>query len=811
MTLQPTVDGFLDIAIGKNRNTAKWQNTEYTWVKLLNRLSKTHITAETVKEYEKSSKQRQDEIKDVGGFVGGFLVDGRRRNGCVAHRQVLTLDLDFATQDFWFDFTCLYGDAACIYSTHKHTPKLPRLRLIMPLSRPCSPEEYEAVVRKIAGQLGIEMFDHTSFRPTQFMYWPSTSKDGQFVFEWQDGNWLDVDAVLDSYTDWRDTSSWPMAEGEKEAVKHGIKKQQDPTEKDGIVGYFCRSFDIHAAIDRFLPDIYSKCDNADSRYTYAAGTTSGGLVIYEDKFAFSHHGTDPISGKLVNAFDLVRIHKYKDLDEDLAEGTQVTRLPSFKAMEQLATSLPEVKEEIGRSAIAKAMGAFSDEYPEEGENPLQQFAENDDWLQNLEVDNKGKYVATIENCRQILLNDPNLKGAFSTDLFAQRGCITKNLPWRKLPDGREFTDIDEHGLVNYMEQVYKIAIRDKIMSALALVSYKNATHPVREYLNRLSWDGVERLDSLFVDYYGADDNEYTRAVARKWLCAAVARVLHPGVKFDYMPVLVGEQGKKKSMLADKLAMQWHSDSLSTMVGKEAYEQLQGVWIVEVAELSAMKGQEVEHVKHFISKRKDRFRVAYGKRAEDFNRQCVFIGTTNKKEFLKDVTGNRRFWPITTLVNAPTLDISAISRATIDQIWAEALAVYQRGEQLYLSEALEQLALNKQQEHREVDDRIGMVTKYLETKLPEAWGRMDEYERREYLRDEKQIAEIGKVERSRVCVMEIWVECFGKQKGDLNKLFGVQIHDMLSTIKGWQRYDGKLKFDLYGVQRGYVKVDKLVEK
>ena len=194
-----TTDTLLDIAIGRSRKDVYWKNTQLLWSELVNRLSVTHRTAETLAEYAAAPKSRQDEIKDIGGFVGGLLAGGRRKAGSVLHRGLLTLDLDSAPVGFWSDFQTFYDCAACTYSTHKHTPEHPRLRLVIPLNRAVDVTEYEAIGRRIAGELGIEYFDHTGFQPYRLMYWPSTSKDGVYEFNLQEGPLLDADAMLRTY------------------------------------------------------------------------------------------------------------------------------------------------------------------------------------------------------------------------------------------------------------------------------------------------------------------------------------------------------------------------------------------------------------------------------------------------------------------------------------------------------------------------------------------------------------------------------------------------------------------------------------
>lgn len=796
-----THDGSIDIATGRHRRETNWKNKSILWSELLQKLSDTHRTAETYAEYKAATKTRQSEIKDIGGFVGGYLTGGRRKPGNVLHRQLITLDLDYAKPEMWEDFSILYHCAACVYSTHAHSPEAPRLRLIIPLDREVMADEYIAIGRRIAGKVGIEDFDNTGFQPSRLMYWPSTSSDAQYLFEYQDGPWLSADKVLASYHNWRDSSEWPMSARVNKAVEAGIKKQGDPLEKPGIVGAFCRTFTISEAIEAFLSDVYEPA--GEDRYTYVDGSTAGGLVVYEDKYAYSHHGTDPASEKLCNAFDLVRLHKYGLKDEDAREGTPINKLPSYTAMQEFAAADSRVRKLRGQERIAEARADFSSASEDEPGVELVEV-ESDEWLAELEYDRKGNsLLSTINNILLILQHDPRLKKRFALDQFENREVALKDLPWRKVTQAtRYLTDADDSGLRHYLEKTYGLSNASKTQDALIQVLRDNAFHPVRQYLQELTWDGEERLDRLLVEYLGAEDTEYVRAVTRKTLVAAVARVFQPGIKFDYILVLVGAQGQGKSQIIDRLGGRWFSDSFGTVQGKEAYEQIQGVWLVEMAELAGLKKAEVETIKHFISKREDRYRVAYGRRVENFPRQCVFFGTSNNRDFLRDPTGNRRFWPVDTMQRLFVKDVfKELTEEEVGQIWAEAVELYRCGEKLYLSPELEAEAYRQQVEHSEQDERVGMIERYLETLLPDNWEDMETYARRAWLAGDE-IQPVGTVQRTKVCIAEIWCEVLGGMQKDMNRFNTKELHDIMRRMEGWQESGKVQRFGKYGTQRAY---------
>jgi putative DNA primase/helicase len=712
-------DGLIDIATGRSRKETKWKNRQTLWSELVVKLSATHRTAETYSDYITAKKDRQDEIKDVGGFVGGQLSGPRRKNSTVLHRQLITLDIDhYKSPGFWDDFQVMYDNGACIYSTHKHSTETPRLRLILPLDREVFADEYEAIARRIAGVLGIDYFDHTTFEPARLMYWPSTAKDGEYEFDYQDGPWISADEILKSYNDWKDSSEWPVSERYHAAVTRAIKKQGDPLEKPGIIGAFCRTYTISEAIDTYLQDSYESTDQED-RYTYKEGSTAAGLVVYEDKYAYSHHGTDPVSGKLCNAFDLVRLHKYGLKDEDARADTPNNKLPSYLAMQEFCTKDPKVKKMLSAEKMQEAAADFADVEIPEGAEPGEEAS--DDWMSKLNIDKKGNFQSTIDNIVLVIKNDPALKDRLVLNEFEGRLFIKKDLPWRKVsPQSRDFTDDDMDCLAHYLES--KKMPFTHVQKALAMIRNQFRFHPIRDYLNSLKWDGVERVDELFIDYLGAEDSEYTRAVTRKTLVAAVARVFQPGVKFDTVLTFVGPEGIGKSTLIARLAKQWFSDCLGDVHSKEGMESLRGVWIMEIAELASFRNADQEAIKRFITSTEDVYRPAYGRQLVRFPRQTIFFATTNKRNFLKSGQLNRRFWPVDTFIQEPTKDAYTHLTATvIDQIWAEVLTYYKQDESLILPAELWEAANNIRDNHSEVDDRQGIIEKYLELLLPSMTG------------------------------------------------------------------------------------------
>ena len=786
-------DTIVEIAVAFTAQAKVWKNKKLSWADMLKKLSEPIVKDLKFKDYKALPKQEAAKVKDVGGYVGGYLRGGKRSPASVSYRQVLTLDIDFGTADFWEAFSFIYDCEAVLHGTLTHSAEAPRYRLIIPLSRECSAEEYAATARKVAGNIGIEFFDNSTFEVNRLMYWPSLCKDVDFYFKHQSGDWLDVDDVLASYRDWRDVSEWPTNKASTEDVRSKADKQEDPLEKRGIVGAFCRTYSIEEAIEKFLTNVYSP--GSEGRYTFLNGSTANGLVTYGHKFAYSHHGTDPAGGQLCNAFDLVRLHKFGELD------TAPNSLKSFKAMEAFAMKDKAVKGLIAAELKKDYALDFDDESADYSKADPED--ENKDWLSEMDMDSKGAvFLCTAKNIDLIFENDKGLKGLFALNLFDNKAYLRRSAPWRKIKEEEPVRDVDLAGLRNYIERGYGIAAKEKVADSFKLEAARGAWHPIRDYLNGLVWDQTPRVDTLFIDYFGIKDTIYAREAARKTLCGAVARVFEPGVKFDLVPVITGDEGILKSTFWRRLGGQWFSDTFFKVEGKEALEQIQGAWIIEIAELAGLRKSDAESVKHFITKQIDQFRQAYGHVVEKHPRQCIFVGTTNIDGFLKDPTGNRRFLPIRAVPDRVTRSVDTeLVGDEINQIWAEATFYYMQGEKLYLSLQANAIAKAVQADHMESDEREGYIGYFLQRKLPLDWAKYDIFERQAYFADRDNNE--GTEPRTEVTVAEIWAECLGKAREDMSKYNTREINDILRSL-GWI-FSGSVKnVPHYGRQRIFVK-------
>jgi hypothetical protein len=787
-------DRNLTISVANNRKSLNWRPQSLWWSEFVDKLRTPARSQETLAEFLALAKGEQNERKDVGGFIGGDLT-GRRKAGNVKMRDLITLDLDQVpaggTNEALRRLSGL-GCAYAVYSTRKHEPRAPRLRVVIPADRSLTTEEYQPAARALAQIIGMEMADPTTFETQRLMYWPSCCKDSQYVFFFEDKPFMAADGVLALYKDWRDAREWPEAPGEKRLRELSARRQADPLSKSGVVGAFCRSYDVVSVMEELIPGVYTSTD-VPGRYTYVKGSTAGGAVVYEEgRFLFSHHATDPASGQLVNAFDLVRLHKFGHLDDEARADTPANRLPSYTAMSEFAFTLDG------------PAGLLNEERYKRAAEDLAAAEENANWLRGLKISSSGAPVKTIKNVLIALENDPKLRGRISWDCFSEFIMGAAPLPWagRTGASGLfRWTDADYAGLRGYLEQIFDTRSKELVADALLLCAANNGYNPVTSYLESVCWDGAPRLDTLYVDYVGAEDCAYIRAVARKALVAAVSRAFQPGMKFDTMTVVCGPQGIGKSTLFARLGGDWFSDSLKTFEGKEAAELLQGVWVVEIGELEAYSRTDVNAVKSFLSKCDDQYRAAYAQVTGKHPRRCVFFGTTNNYGYLKDPTGNRRFWPVDAHVQKPTKSVfQDMTQNTVAQIWAEAVAYWRRGESLILPPDLEEEADRRRNQHFDRDPLQGQIEEFLAALLPEDWQKWDLGRRQMFWGGGLKYD--GKtVPRDRVCALEIWKECLSGRHTP-QKHEARRINDILEGLSGWER-GSTIRFGAgYGIQKGF---------
>ena len=789
------------ITVGNNRRSVNWQPQTLMLSEFYEKLRIPTRSTETMADYLVLKKSEQDDRKDIGGFVAGSLSGPRRKAGAITGRDLITLDFDNippgGTEEILKRVEGL-GCGYCIYSTRKHSPAAPRLRILLPYDRTASSDEYEPTARYMAALIGMEFADPTTFEVSRLMYWPSVCADAEYIFIFADKPMLSVDGLLESlssqYGDWHDVTKWPQVPGSENQYRKLATKQSDPLTKNGIIGTFCRTYDIYTAIDTFLTGIYAPVETMPGRFTYLGGSTTGGAVVYDNGlFLYSHHATDPCSGKLVNAFDLVRLHKFGDQDYTVDPNMPPNRLPSYQAMCELAASDPRVSKQLAKERAESVISDFGE---------LAKEGDNFDWTAELEINKQTLQIkATIDNIWLILENDPNLRGKFALNEFAGRGEVLGDLPWNLSKKRRAWSDNDNQGLYWYFEKTYHITGNNEIDGALSLHSELHKFNDVKKFLTALKWDGHLRLDTLLIDYLGAVDKQYVRAVTRKAFTAAVARAMEPGCKYDTMLILTGPQGIGKSTLLDKMSKGWFNDGIRTFEGKEASELLQGVWLVEISELDAFRKTDTARIKQFLSLRSDRFRAAYGRHVKDIPRCCVFFGTTNTSEFLRDRTGNRRFWPVDVGVTEHKKNIWNDLDTEIDQIWAEAVTRWKLGESLHLIGDVEADAQAEQESHREISSKEGMIFDYLDKLVPEDWPKWDLNKRKIFLNGLSQ-DNAKLIQRDRICALEIWCELFDGSPKDFRYADAAEINEIIRSMPGWTKTENSLRFGYCGKQRGF---------
>ena len=401
----------------------------------------------------------------------------------------------------------------------------------------------------------------------------------------------------------------------------------------------------------------------------------------------------------------------------------------------------------------------------------------------LECNQKGEVKHTISNYKRIFMHDPMLKAAFQLNLFTDKIDITKDLGWHR--ESENLTDVDLKYLALYLEENYGLAYEKRIDDVIKIVANENRYYPVRDYLSSLAWDGTERIRYALHHFLGAEVNDYTYEVLKLFMLGTISRVIYPGIKFEVMLCLVGGQGAGKSTFLRFLAMSddWFTDDLKKMDDDNVYRKLQGHLIIEFPEMVAiLNAKNVEDTKSFMSRQKDTYKTPYDKHPKDHKRQCVFAGSTNSKDFLPmDRSGNRRFLPIqcdAKKAEVHILENEKASREYINQMWAEAMELFQKGElQLRLPKELEMELTEHQKEFAQEDSKKDMILDYLE-----------------------------RTNRKLVCSRLLYAEALGNDKKPLQWELR-EINDIMNNCSDWIYFSNPRHFpEPYHRQRGWERPD-----
>ena len=757
------------ICVARSYNSKSWRLKKTTWAELVEKFKDVKRTPEELADYFRMTSDERTAIKNsAGAFVGGRLNGTIRSNSTLESRSLLTLDIDSATPEQAEEFRSVAEKyTGCIYTTHSHTARNPRFRYVAPLSREVTASEYVAICEYLINTVfDAEYVDLCSTRPAQLMFFPTASKDGIFGCKDFTGDIFDADKIL---AEAKNDNQWKW-EDKAEAL---AAKQANPYEKDGIIGEFCRAFSIVDMLTdpELLGSQYEATTNP-KRFLLKGSHSVPGVIVYpykgadgsiiEDAFMYSHHAKDPTCNTLCNSFDAYRLHKFGDLETEKSLKKAIKGIRDMPKMQEALKALrkKQMEKDFANDEDIDLSGYDVQEPKAEADDPTVQEPETEK-KKHLDIvfeineklvkrgQNDPRPANIKSNFDRILLEDPVFSG-LRKNLFLDRIEIEGKLPWRNKEMQRRYgsvwCDSDLVAALSYIARYYgDMHNKQMLEDSIQTVADKRAFHPIVEKLSQLpAWDGVKRAESIFIDYLGAEDSAYTRAVTMKTLQALVERVKRPGCKYDYMIILDGGQGIGKTTMFDRLSLGYHTDTLSLRDMdnlQKAYEQTQGAWIVEVSELAGAKKAEVEFIKAFVSRREDKCRKAYGHYVDISPRQFVLVGTTNEtSDYLRDPTGNRRFYPVhcAGMVGEDgKVDIyyayKHFTSDIVDQVWAEVLqSLKDEAFSAELPADLKSEAESRQAEMAEKDDRLELVQKYVDMLVPADWySSYDEDQKRQY--------------------------------------------------------------------------------
>lgn len=426
-----------------------------------------------------------------------------------------------------------------------------------------------------------------------------------------------------------------------------------------------------------------------------------------------------------------------------------------------------------------------------------EIQENSDWKSKLNRNSTDNAVKNnLKNIFLILNNDTQYKDKIEFNELTQMRTFCRT----------DWNDVIESRLKLYLEQKYDLMTSiESINHICNIIASDHSYHPIKEYLNSVQWDGIHRIKSVFSDFLGATDNIYTQSVAVVTFVGAVARIFQAGVKFDTCTVFVGKQGTGKSKFISKIAVnsEWFTDGVTTFDGKDFYESIQGKWIIELGEGTAFQKSIKERSKQAIASQQDFYRKPYGRNPEIRKRQCVFLGTTNNYDFLKDETGDRRYYPIDVNIPKATKNIDKdLTSEYIAQLWAEAVHLYKNGQRIYIQDSgVLALAEQEQRKHFDESPLQSDIYNFLEIPITTHWYDASLEARRNHIRayqNGEQTA--GAYKRDCISVKEIACELFGYELNQpIERKMSLEIARTLTAL-GWNKTGKVERLNIYGLQR-----------
>jgi hypothetical protein len=750
----------LDIATAPRQDSKHWHQGTIAWADLL--------------KWVETPASR----KACGNYVLGKLRDSVRNKTTIVSRSAITLDVDSPAPGFLEGFSMVFAHAALVHTTYNSAPDEPRYRIIIPTDRDLLPDEYIMAATVLMERFGAGQFDPGSVQPERYMFKPSAQKRQWFEHLVLEGSPISADSLLADFT--VDLRNAPAP------TVH--KNKRNPFELDGVVGAFNRVYqdwgDLIATYE--LP--YEPAGEDRWHLVGARSEAGMGPIANTEGLVYSHHVHDPAHGRTCSAFDLVRLHRFGDLDAKASPDTPINKLPSHVAMADLAAVDSRV---VGELVGGDFSHIGTDDDPDDP-----------DWRLRLTISARtGQVNDTIGNWDLIRDHDPAFRALRYNEL-ALTIEADSDLPWRPLSrGGAAFSSTDYAALALYLEREYRFRpprfLVDELVRTTAQRHYFN---PIREYLESLEWDGVERMETSLP---GVRPTRYTRMVARKSLVAAVARVMDPGCKWDHTTVLFGSEGLGKSFWLHRMAKGF-SANLGRIGDKDTLLAMQRSWIMISDEGYSLKKADADVQKEFLTRTEDVFRLPYERESVAHPRHCVIWGTTNDEVFLRRQEGNRRFLIVRC---EDRVDFEALTEEYTDQVWAEAVDAYRKGELLFLQDDESAVAADEREQFIEEDALSGLVENYLETLVPPTWDAMSPQARSEWLRDRADgVVPLGTEPINQVCSTQIWVEVLGRRVGDHRRTDLLDITAVLKRVPGWTILPGRHRLPGYGPQVIFQRVE-----
>jgi len=724
-------------------------------------------------------------------YLPGAIKNHHRKRENIISRSAITLDLDGA-QAGGFEVLAGYlrNKQYFWHTTFSHSAEKPSYRFIIPLTEDISPELYETLVMQIIATNAKANIDTASCSPAQIMFAPASADPENYMWGENTGGLADAKAWVKEANG-----------GESVVPLARVQRRGSPEDAPGIIGRFNRTFkDLNELIEVFeLPYVYVP-EVGRYRYTGSSVHSTPGMSEIEENpgYFYSWHAKDPASGRAQNSFDLLRIHKFGDLDEGYSGP--IANSPSYKATKDFVETHEAFKQRESEDAyagvIARLEGAMVRKTPapqsgacgndmfslpeEEPEVPTapneEEVKSKTEWVKQLTWDKKTQQCEnTFMNLELIFQNDPFLKGLG----WCERGGYES---WTR--DGYSFADGAPHQLNNidvtliqsHIEKYYNIRNipKQRVEQFIELAMSENRYDPVQDYLNSLEWDGVPRLNTCIP---GVESTEYNEMVARKALIGAVARALKPGVKADQSLILAGEAGLGKSWWVERMSRGF-SSVLGPIDRKDTLISASRGWIITSDEGHALSKAEFNQLKEFMTLTQDTYRPPYERAAQTVKRRWVIWGTTNDPKMLREREGNRRFLIVDIQEKA---DFDKYTDEYVDQVWAEAVHAFKAGESHILNEAEEALAESVRVLHTQTDDLADMISEGVDVLLPGDWDTKTVSQRTSYMLQVEQGMAGGSFERETISPVEVWTEIMARPRADFDNMNQRRIYDALVAL------------------------------